>query len=76
MKAHFYVDLQEIYLIEGANAQSSLHYVIVIEQSISAARSNSEMKSLGTLPLRVHPYLPYKNGGPLLGKSPASLSLS
>ena len=55
MKVHLYVDLQEICPIAWANAQESLDYVIVTGKGISASRSNLEMKSLGTLPLRAHP---------------------
>ncbi|KRY96396.1 hypothetical protein T4B_5499 [Trichinella pseudospiralis] len=42
MKVHLHVDLQEICPIGD-------------RKGISAARSNPEMKSLGTLPLRAHP---------------------
>jgi hypothetical protein len=55
MKVHVYVDLQEVCSIGWANAQESLGYVIVIGKGLLAARSNPEMNSLGTLPLRAHP---------------------
>ena len=41
--------------IEWAKPQELLDYVIVIRKYLSAGRSNPEMKSLGTLPLRDHP---------------------
>lgn len=55
MNVHLHVDLQEVCPVGWANAQESLNCVIGIGEGISAARSNPEMMSLGTLSLRAHP---------------------
>ena len=77
MKVHLYVDLQEVCSIGWANAQESLHYVIVTAK----ARSNPEMNSWGlasqSSSITDHAKMMGQDGqrwSP--GRSPSSLGLS